>query len=626
MNKSDDDVFEQLVRKTIELYKAVEAIVLKDKERDEARDSILKIEAIMQNSRRWGTLRDAIGMLEILKNSPREFMKRKNDYTKRLAGEAASESTIKDKNALEIASMIAKITLASPETTTALKELLVILKKFLIAIGQTGNAANAFNEFRVRLKEYEDRYNALLETDEEQKQNKRTILEIIAQLKNLADENEVYYLSAYGHDIEAWPQYAQATTERISFFSRRVDEYIQGTEQATTSKGVKIRGLVSRFKDIKLWKLIDSNDAIKNLRTYSEQIVFYDEMRQLIQSAAGNKDWEGEFTAPDGKKIKMPFLGPKGFFHNLDKGRNFIGMVRNHFGNHVFANDIERIKKEAGEQPVIFLQELAKLETILKNPQHQISVIHAAMQELSRIFMLRISHLAQEMEKRVSEEEKKIAKIIRSLGGEHETAVKTLTRVLARIKLKMYREWKKQKERYEEPEKLLVVDFFDASQEANNVFSDVLQLKDRKKRYMETVNRELEASRRLSGVADSISANSQMTLDEIPKIFDIFAGNLVDQSIIDRAKQEYVRLAEDLETDAKESIPLINEHIQKAELISKRYDELRKIRDEIRKSLDIQEVSRNNLNKSPNALNRSPKIIDLPNNNNNNTNAQNKAA
>ncbi|MBI2135542.1 hypothetical protein HYU06_00550 [Candidatus Woesearchaeota archaeon] len=607
VGKIEDDILTDLGERIVELVELERELSKADEKREKARAIIMDKGILAQKSKRWQKLVRAVAMLEILQKKPEEFMQRKREYIRQLVGEATSGKEIKDKSLLEIASVIAKIDLPSPEFLRFLKDALVAVNKF----GKNSADESSIREFNAEIAGYEAKVGQLPEEDNEQKQNKKSALDVIAMLKSLANENELYYLSAYRQDIEAWPQYAQTTSEGIGFFSTRVKEYIEGTEQATTNKGVRIKGLVSRFRDTKLWKLIEGNDAIKNLRTYPQQLKFYDMMRIYTESAAKDLNWEGTFKMPNGKDVKMPFLGPQGFYHNLDKGRNFIRLVRDHFGNHIFANDLERVKNAVHEQPVKFVEEFAKFEGIIKSPQHQIGVIHAAMQELNRILMLRILHLTQEMQKRVSEEERKIAKIIRGLGGEHESAVNALQHVIGKKKTDLEKEWNALTSAYEFTEGELVVRYLDESTEVNEIIELNLNLHGINIRYSENVRRQLEAAKNLKEFGSTITTGN-FSPDDIISINTGFTEYLPTQAQLNNAILDNNKIEEILRQKGSANLPLILEKIQKLKELIQDYQKLHETIMKILQKLEIESNATESSTTSGNNLSSNNVNIKFP--------------
>lgn len=189
---------------------------------------------------------------------------------------------------------------------------------------------------------------------------------------------EINELNKCVEDVKRWPNYR--LINRIEFFIERLTLFAIGGR--SKYDGEAFLGFNMHFKDIELIKQMYKTTEIKKLWTYKQEMEFFTWARQVIIKAREQPRWEG-------------FLGKEGFYYNLRKGKKYIKMVKDRFGNIEFANLLERIRKEIGESPIEWDRELAELQHRLHDFTYQnVHVIEPARQALLILFQNAINRIS----------------------------------------------------------------------------------------------------------------------------------------------------------------------------------------------------------------------------------------
>lgn len=139
-------------------------------------------------------------------------------------------------------------------------------------------------------------------------------------------------------------------------------------------------GFKMHFRDEELVNEMKRTPEIRRLLTYQIEIEFFNRMSSAIRESVRTQGkWEGFYN----------------FYDNLDKGENYIKVVRENYGNEKFAKLLEAFKEQKHEAPVDWATELAELSHTLMSRAYQL-VVEPAAQALIRIFDARIRKLGQE--------------------------------------------------------------------------------------------------------------------------------------------------------------------------------------------------------------------------------------
>jgi len=238
---------------------------------------------------------------------------------------------------------------------------------------------NNFNQIKKQLEIYNDKktFNKL-----------RRVLYIL-------NNQEIKYLTAYLTDVRNWSLYRK--TNSIDFFINKLNLYLRGNKSKNREKYL---GIADHFRDGALYKRLLSTTETRRLLLYNEERILFDSSRQLVHSALRNPQWIGEIRKPDGKIIKMPFGGKGGFYYNLRNGEKYIERVRVRYGNRDFADFLESLTDNIGQQPLKWDEDLLKLEKKLNDYNYENNyVIGPATMSLISIFSKRIIELQEERKK-----------------------------------------------------------------------------------------------------------------------------------------------------------------------------------------------------------------------------------
>ena len=188
-------------------------------------------------------------------------------------------------------------------------------------------------------------------------------------------------------------------------------------------------GFNMHFRDEKLVSELRSTPEIRKLMAYVEELKFFIEARNAIKRSVETQGkWEGFYE----------------FYNNLNKGKDYIGMFRNKFGNEKFAKIREALKEKKHEVPVEWEEELSTLGEEMR--QSYRFVIGSAETAFLRIFDIATKRL--EAEKRTAMSD--LIKLM-SQSGEMAKIKRKFLKILARERKKLITELK------EEQHKLMMV-------------------------------------------------------------------------------------------------------------------------------------------------------------------------
>ena len=542
----DDNIRKLLIRLADVFAKLNKFRVERFAEIEQAREWLLDKTKVIQSSGFTKELAILKVILEEIMNKPQLFMQRKADHTSKL-NELGEE---------ELAKEIEKINIPNPETINELKAVLRLVlgfKRFNREGKDDETRLRVIREATTQLREKTGKF--------EQKGDEESgkITELLKKTEAGMTAEELQYLLVYLIDLDALHTLASRGDLAIEWFIRRVKEYRQGDGSEATVRKVPIKGLVSKFEDTKIRKMLDKNDAVRNLLTYEEQKVFIKELLELLQSTIHNRDWEGEFTKPDGTKVKMPFRGTKGFYNNLDKGHNIIEMIRAHYGNHAFADKLEAVKKKAGEQPLLFEKELARLHMELHEPASQAKVIIAAVQSLEKIFRERLAQLEGEQQRELNKRVHELAKMIRSMGDVTET-INRLEKIYQKRVIKFDNKWKEKADEYLEEE-------LRVTQSIENIFSDIetimlgLNLKEAAEIFTLGIDMQMKSSSVIHSTVKSLPQT--ITFENIPQTYQKVIPAVFFQAKLDDAIATNAELYEELNNNAASLSDKLNDLLSK---------------------------------------------------------------
>jgi len=178
---------------------------------------------------------------------------------------------------------------------------------------------------------------------------------------------EIAELNKCIEDVNRWPNYR--LTNRIDFFVERLVLYLKGGR--SRFDGAQFSGLYTHFRDVELKEAILRSGAAKKLLFYKKEQEFFSDARSKILRSIREGGWE-EFYE---------------FYNNLKKGRNYIKMVRETFGNEEFANFLEALPKEVHENPTAWQEDLKELSHKLEDVSYQNRyVIQPAINALLKVF------------------------------------------------------------------------------------------------------------------------------------------------------------------------------------------------------------------------------------------------
>ncbi len=530
-----------------------------------------------------------IGIKELLLTKPDDFMAKRDELVK-----ALDEAGLK-----EIAGLAARINITNGEAVKILIEIMNLIAYFnrQAAASNPDNRNELSIRFSAKLKEYSERLQAVIVKSPEEEQVKKAAIEILSKVENITKENELNYLTAYLMDLDTLRRLAERGNINLENYIQRINEYLNGQGSSTTIKtaskpAVPIKGVISKFNDKRLKKEVDKNNLIRNLVTYKQQLIFIEEMWKLVLSVINNDKWEGSVTVlEDGNPIKitMPFLGPKGFYHNLDKGHNFIRRIRKDFGNHHFADELEKMKndKRIGEQPVLWERELKKLYDVLHDPNYQARVIVGAINQLDTEFRIRIKELAEVQRKDLTSEERNIFAQIRKLQDSYKSSAERFTRAADKYSAYIYAEWLALKERYQSNERYLARKLDDFQSESMEIVQG-FSLREFSSIFDEAEEQSFVLSQAINNHGKTIDI-SRLEPQALPGLYNNFFPLIVaeqQRNIAHLAKREIVMEAD---RRAKEALPKIEAQTRKGRELMRVHEELSKSLSELIKTMELDE-------------------------------------
>ncbi len=241
--------------------------------------------------------------------------------------------------------------------------------------GQLRGIMNNLQLITTYLKTHYDEVLRILDTFKDKK--KATELRrIIIVLSNLESEE----LTKCIDDVRNWPYRSDRVAYGIRLFMERAKLFFNGGQSKYDGK--MFLGFNSHFRDKELVSEMIRSPEVRRLIYYLKEIEFFRMAAYSIRKSVETQGkWEGFYE----------------FYDNLDRGRNYIQMVRETFGNEDFARLLQAFKEKKHEAPVDWEKELEKLERDLENPVYADKVvIEAAANALVRIFEAKIKRLQEE--------------------------------------------------------------------------------------------------------------------------------------------------------------------------------------------------------------------------------------
>lgn len=263
--------------------------------------------------------------------------------------------------------------------------------------------------------------------------DRRTAFEL-RRLIILISGSELKELNKCISEVSRWTTYRLAI-RRIQELIDQLQLFVKGGFDTLSNE--TFLGLASHFKDAELMTKMFKDPRIKKLWTYKEEIEFFRWAEYVIRRSLREPGWEG-------------FLGKNGFYYNLRKGKNYIAMVRDKFGNKDFADFLEGLHEKIHQAPELWERGLQALSYRLNDPTYQnTNVIVPAKEALTAIFTERINQLTAARTNAVAE----LQKLLNARVAELQNAKLTIQREFAKIarkkKEKLLAEWDKMKSEFE---------------------------------------------------------------------------------------------------------------------------------------------------------------------------------
>lgn len=208
----------------------------------------------------------------------------------------------------------------------------------------------------------------------------KDLAEKLRKIIIVLSNREVEELVKCTNDVRSWPyRLAYSRPYRVEDFIdvliERATLFIIGGR--SKYDGESFLGFRTHFKDEKLVQQMYATPEIKQLLTYKQEVEFFRRARNAIQiSVKTESRWEGF----------------ENFYNNLRKGRNYIGMVRDRFGNERFAKLLEAFEAKKHEAGIDWGLQMGELGNDLIKKADEL-VIQPAVQALTRIFEAKIKEL-----------------------------------------------------------------------------------------------------------------------------------------------------------------------------------------------------------------------------------------
>ncbi len=297
------------------------------------------------------------------------------------------------------------------------------------------------------------------------------VMELITIAKSVKDENlskklvalfstisahEVKFLIMYRDDCDRWGNVHYVVNYSIEFFIRRLNLYLKGGFEDNT----KFTGIYKDFQDSKLTSELLSNNDVRNLWRFNEQLNYLRVLIGLCKKSEESGEWEG-------------FYGKNGFWTDFDR---YANTFKTKYGNNEFAEILRAMKKKIAENPegwggvwkrselqdtgllndkrgiyiilegVVYVLikdgQLPQLLRRLQNPAHQrTNIIIPASLEIQKILKARGDELIRNRENAVNE----LIRILLELEGiglDKRKAVKKFERFLEKRKWKLAKQVK----------------------------------------------------------------------------------------------------------------------------------------------------------------------------------------
>lgn len=225
------------------------------------------------------------------------------------------------------------------------------------------------------------------------------------------------------NDIRNWPYRAAYD---IPFFIERGFLFLNGGR--SKYENVSFLGFNVHFRDTELVTEMKSSSEVRKLLTYMQEIQFFKMTRDAIKRSVETEGkWEGFYE----------------FYNNLKKGKNYIKIVRERFGNEEFARLLEAFEEKKHEAPIAWESELENLDQQLIHRAYQL-VVEPAAQALIKIFEARIRKLEQEKGTGLADLQKLIAEQDSSLKARG-----TFLRLLAKRREELRKEMENERREFE---------------------------------------------------------------------------------------------------------------------------------------------------------------------------------
>lgn len=159
----------------------------------------------------------------------------------------------------------------------------------------------------------------------------RRLAKEVESILSLSDKSsdEIGHLSRYRKDVQSWSELDD--THLIDYFIRRVRLFLGGGVE----DNVRFAGLYKDFRDAKLANRILTDNAVKNLLLYNQQVNYLKSLIDLCKKSEASGTWEG-------------FFGKGGFWTEFKKKAQEFEKV---YGNEYFAALLLSRQKQIGESP-----------------------------------------------------------------------------------------------------------------------------------------------------------------------------------------------------------------------------------------------------------------------------------
>ncbi|HII66081.1 TPA: hypothetical protein HA295_04875 [Candidatus Woesearchaeota archaeon] len=202
------------------------------------------------------------------------------------------------------------------------------------------------------------------------------------QVTSVFDEYEAYLLGldACLKDVQRWPTYR--LSNGMESFVMRLRTYLAGGilegigqpgQPGQPGGRFQLKGLRSSRFGQEIAKWMQESMPIRKLNSYPALLAFVKKMDEAIKAAIKNPGWEG-------------FYGKDGFYANLDKGKNYIRMMEQQFGNEEVAAFLKNLKERFHENPEVWITQLDGLQRRLADYTYQNqAVLYPAMQAIGEL-------------------------------------------------------------------------------------------------------------------------------------------------------------------------------------------------------------------------------------------------